>query len=460
MSVVGSKAQATKRIMGAEFRTALWMVRHPGAAVVPATVSAGVAELGPWMTGGIAGAVAAGTLGWYRAHPETFDAYAAPALRSWRRRWLGPYTGVRWRDLMDACDLAREHRRTGRRLYPRVLRVRAFSPFIDVVRVKLAQGQSLKWFTTRAEELASSLKVERVAVEPVRPGVVALVVQRREPFTQVIPAPEMPEEVGDVDLRAVYLGETEFGEDWRMPLTGGHRLTAGATGAGKNSIPFATARSIAPLIRDGLVRPWVCDPKLLEFGLLKPLVGYRYADDSDSCLELVHEFVADMQRTQQRMQRAGLREVPVSPEWPVNWLILDELGFLVAYDSSNARAITAELAKVASMGRKTHHVLDAYVQEPSKDVVEIRDLFPRRICLRVTSDTHPDMVLGEGMRARGAIADQIPDLPDTAGIGFYKQPRRGTPVRVRAAYTHDDDITELVNFVQSGQNPNRLRAVS
>jgi hypothetical protein len=49
-----------------------------------------------------------------------------------------------------------------------------------------------------------------------------------------------------------------------------------------------------------------------------------------------------------------------------------------------------------------------FVQEPSKDIVEVRELFTTRVCLGVTAASHVDMVLGEGARDRGALADEIP----------------------------------------------------
>ncbi|MEU6155229.1 FtsK/SpoIIIE domain-containing protein [Actinosynnema sp. NPDC047251] len=333
---------------------------------------------------------------------------------------------------------------------PRVLRVRSWSPSLDVVRVRLVPGQALRAFSKVVPELASTLKAERVAVEQGRPGEVALIVQWREPFTSVIPAPAMPERSDAVDLRSLCLGEDELGGEWREPLIGTHHLTAGATGAGKNSVVMAKLRAVAPLIRDGVVRPWVCDPKRFEFVALRPILDGRYADTPEDCAELIGRFVDNMERKQKRLQRKGKRSVPVSVDHPVDWLILDEVGFLMAYNSEYASEITNACAVVSSMGRATNDVLDVYVQEPSKDVLPIRDLIPHRVCLRVTSERHPDMVLGDGARERGAIADEIGADQSTAGIGFRVDPRSRTPRRVRAAYTTDRDIAELVEFIKDG----------
>jgi S-DNA-T family DNA segregation ATPase FtsK/SpoIIIE len=117
---------------------------------------------------------------------------------------------------------------------------------------------------------------------------------------------------------------------------------------------------------------------------------------------------------------------------------------------------------VGSQGRATGHSMIGLVQEPTKDTVPVRDLFTLRFCLRLTVAGQVDGVLGEGSRLRGALADEIPNIPETSGVGYMVQQRNRTPMRVRAAYTADHQITELVDFVRTGwQNtPANLRAVS
>jgi S-DNA-T family DNA segregation ATPase FtsK/SpoIIIE len=51
------------------------------------------------------------------------------------------------------------------------------------------------------------------------------------------------------------------------------------------------------------------------------------------------------------------------------------------------------------------------------------------------------MVLGDGARDRGALADEISPLPDTgAGVGYVRLEGSPEVVRVRAAYVADEDI--------------------
>jgi S-DNA-T family DNA segregation ATPase FtsK/SpoIIIE len=100
------------------------------------------------------------------------------------------------------------------------------------------------------------------------------------------------------------------------------------------------------------------------------------------------------------------------------------------------------------------------VQEPTKDTVPVRELFPTRVCLRVTAQSHVDMVLGDGARLRGALADEIPNVPDTAGIGYVIRQRTRVPQRVRAAYVDDREIDELIAFIRSGRPAPGLSVVA
>lgn len=457
---MGKDTSGTRRQRGWETKALVWGARHPGVVSTPAAVAYSGIEWGWLSTGGVTGGAVAGLAGWYRAHPETFDRFAAPRVRSAWRRW-GAYMGPRWANALRACELTREHPRTGQETIPRIIRVRSHTPHVDTIHVKICPGQHARTFEQKLPELAEALKAERVAVERVKPLVIALVIQRREPFTDTITAPDMVDDPDSVDVSSLYVGDNEYGEDLRLAVTGGnHTFIAGATGAGKNSIPAGLLRGIAPAIRDGLVRLWICDPKQLEFSALAP-IAHRYAADNQDCAELVQEYVADMEQTQRSLSNTGDRKVTISRQTPLDLLILDELGALLAYgDAGASRDLRKSLALVGSQGRATGHTMLGLVQEPTKDTVPVRELFTVRVCLRVTSDSHVDMVLGDGARLRGALADEIPNDPDTAGIGYVIRPRTRVPMRFRAAYVTDTQLHALVDFVHTGQQPtSTLRAV-
>jgi S-DNA-T family DNA segregation ATPase FtsK/SpoIIIE len=77
--------------------------------------------------------------------------------------------------------------------------------------------------------------------------------------------------------------------------------------------------------------------------------------------------------------------------------------------------------------------------------MNIRNLFPDKIALRLDESEQVDMVLGDGARDRGALADQISPRPELgAGVGYVRLETSPDPIRVRAAYVSDDDIHDMV----------------
>jgi S-DNA-T family DNA segregation ATPase FtsK/SpoIIIE len=77
--------------------------------------------------------------------------------------------------------------------------------------------------------------------------------------------------------------------------------------------------------------------------------------------------------------------------------------------------------------------------------MSIRNLFPDRIAMRLDEPEQVDMVLGDGARDRGALADLIPNGPDHgAGVAYVRLETDPDPVRVRAAWVTDTDIQAMV----------------
>jgi S-DNA-T family DNA segregation ATPase FtsK/SpoIIIE len=62
------------------------------------------------------------------------------------------------------------------------------------------------------------------------------------------------------------------------------------------------------------------------------------------------------------------------------------------------------------------------------------------------------MVLGDGARDRGALADHISPVPELgAGVGYLRLETSPEPVRVRAAYVSDEDIRAMVATFSAGR---------
>jgi S-DNA-T family DNA segregation ATPase FtsK/SpoIIIE len=94
-----------------------------------------------------------------------------------------------------------------------------------------------------------------------------------------------------------------------------------------------------------------------------------------------------------------------------------------------------------TQGRAVGVCVTAAVQDPSKEVVALRNLFSARVGLRVDEATQIDMVLGDGARAQGARCDRI--KATTQGVGYVRLDGVREPIRVRAGYVTDEEIRAM-----------------
>ena len=94
-------------------------------------------------------------------------------------------------------------------------------------------------------------------------------------------------------------------------------------------------------------------------------------------------------------------------------VLVDEVAFLTAYqpDRKLKERIMNALATLTTQGRAVGYCVVAALQDPRKDVLTIRNLFPDRIAMRLDEPEQTDMVLGDGARDRGAACELISGRP-------------------------------------------------
>jgi DNA segregation ATPase FtsK/SpoIIIE, S-DNA-T family len=417
----------------------------------------------------ISGVVAGVLAGWRLLDLRSFDAWAGRHLRAWWLRWT--VYSPKLSEWLHACGLGIHQEATpvvvalsplgrsfrpGRRrpdaVLPRVLRVRSGASW-DEVRVRLIPGQKPEDFDHAARALASARGVTRCQVRELSPNVVSIDFQRRNLLADPVACPDLAASVsgGSVDLRRVWAGHTEYGQDWYLPLAGpaSHTLTAGGTGAGKNSVTWCPLVSIAPAIRDGLVRVSGIDPKGMELAYGRRIF-HRYAVTGTDALAVLDDLANAMQA--RKAEFAGrVRTVPITRDHPLELLEFDEIGALTRYTDRRTReAINERIALLTTQGRALGFTVRGYVQEPTKDTVPVRDLFPRRICLRVSTKSHVGMVLGDQAYERGAWANRITEAE--AGTGYVFGEGIREPLRIRTGWVPDEAIKQLEAFIT---NPGR-----
>ena len=267
---------------------------------------------------------------------------------------------------------------------------------------------------------------------------------RRDALAALVPAHPVP---AHPDLKALPVGRREDGLPWLVKLHGTHVLIAGATGAGKASLLWSLVRAMFPLMQAGLVRVLAADPKLMELAYGRVIFDTygAYAADPESIAAMLETAVADMQARAARFAGRQRDHTP-TPEDPFTVVLVDEVAFLTAYqpDRKLKDRIMAALATLTTQGRAVGYCVVAALQDPRKDVLAIRNLFPDRIAMRLDEPEQADMVLGDGARDRGAACELISPDPSTgAGVAFVRLEADPDPVRVRAGWVTDADIRVL-----------------
>ncbi|WP_021592728.1 FtsK/SpoIIIE domain-containing protein [Actinomadura welshii] len=425
-------------------RTVVFLVRN----IVPVTVLSVLGWLGVrfgWTVPILVLAlVAVGLTVWAGTDRPSFVRWVA---RPARARWRLVFVYRRhWQPVLVTAGLTKVHK--GREYLPSLVRVRS-GPTSDRVLVRMLKGQAPDAWERVAVNLAHGFGATLVRVrDGDRPGRVWLEFVRRDALAVPIPALPVPDPSA-VDLSGLEIGRTEDGSPWLLRLLGTHVLIAGATGAGKGSVIWSTIRALLPWMLGGLVEVWAVDPKRMELSFGRALFE-RYGRYSDApkggMVDLLEAAAEDMNARAERF--AGVtRSFTPSHEFPFRVIVVDELAFLTAYcpDRDLRKRAESALAVLTSQGRSVGYCVIGAQQDARKEVNNLRNLFPDRIALRLDEDDQVDMVLGDGARDRGALADQISSVPEIgAGVGFVRLEASPDPVRVRAAYVSDDDIRAMV----------------
>ena len=369
-----------------------------------------------------------------------------PARCRWRWWWC---YRRRWRAVMTIAGLGPKYR--GQVTLPVLGKVQA-GRCADLVAVRLVSGQSPKLFADRAEELAHGFGAHSCRVRTARPGGWCWSSSAATPWRRSIPALPIP---AVPDLRALPVGRCEDGAAFTIRLHGTHLLIAGSTGAGKGSYLWGLVRALLPAMAAGLVRVHACDPKLMELAFGRALFERfgKYAADPADIADLLEADVADMQARAARFAGRQRDHAP-TPEFPFVVVLVDEVAFLTAYqaDRKLRDRTLAALATLTTQGRAVGYCVVAALQDPRKEVLNIRNLFPDKIALRLDEPAQVDLVLGDGAHDRGARCEDISADPATgAGVGFMRLEASPDPVRVRAGFVTDADIQSMTAPRRSGR---------
>ena len=414
---------------------AVWFLAYvpPAGTLLVATVALSLA-VGPIITVILVGVAAAvGATAWRRWRPDTWSRWvqsrSARFLRRIRYRWV-------WDDLMAAAGLsARDasHRVT----VPRLLWI-GLGRHVDTLTVQLCPGITREKLAARFEELRGELRglEVRVTAHPRCRGWAQLRVLITDPLAHDPAEAKGPK----VDLGRLPVGRREDGRPWVISVRDRHLLFAGATGAGKSALVAALMRALAPAIHAGWVRVVGIDPKGgMEFGLYSELFT-MLACETEAELVAALEAAAARCCERTRTLRGRLRRLWPTIAAPFYLIVIDEIASLTSYivDRQLKERARVALGTLLSKGRAPGFCVIGCVQDPRKEVLELRNLFPTRVGLRLDSATEVGMVLGEQAHDRGARCEEISE--DTPGVGYLVEDGRAAVTRVRADYVTDAEL--------------------
>ncbi len=425
--------------------------RHPLAAALTVLV-AGLYVTAGWLALAILASVLVVVLAvWRWRWPVSFSRWISTPARNQRRSWR---YRRRWPSVMTIAGLAELYQ--ARVLLP-VLGKVTTTGHVDRVAVRLVSGQSPDDFAHVAENLAHGFGAMLCRIRQAHQGYLVLEFVRQDALAAPVPALPVP---ARADLAALPVGCCEDGTPWLIRLQGTHILLAGSTGAGKASLIWGMIRALLPALTDGTARVWGADPKLMELAFGRAIFERygRYAADAAAVAAMLEDAVTEMHG--RAAEFAGQhRDHTATAGHPFIVIFIDETAFLTAYhpDRTLRERVKAALATLTTQGRAVGFCVVAALQDPRKEVMNIRNLFPDRIAMRLDEADQVDLVLGPGARDRGALADLISTIPQVgAGVAYVRLATHPDPVRVRAGWVTDADIQAMTALLAPAPG---LRAV-
>ncbi|MFC3386898.1 FtsK/SpoIIIE domain-containing protein, partial [Couchioplanes caeruleus subsp. azureus] len=335
--------------------------------------------------------------------------------------------------------------------HPPTLKKVTTTAYWDRLTIRMQIGQDLDQFRQNAEKLRHGFGAQRVAVREIAPALLGLDLMRRDPLLAPVPATPFAESTAAIDWARVPVGRDEFGDEFTISVVGGHTAVAGSSGAGKAGVQWNALRHLAPAIADGTVRLIGIDPKVKELGRARALFA-EYAVDEEDVVELLQQLVRDMKAANAADADTGERDFAPAQTRPLHLIVIDELAPLLKYWPRRTRdKIEDSLGLLLTQGRAVGYIVLGAIQEPTKDSFTVRDLFTRRLALRLPTESHTDAALIEKAVDYGARCHEIPEsLP---GVLFSLVDGGRQTTRARLGHVTDADIDALLDHVRS------LRAV-
>ena len=244
-------------------------------------------------------------------------------------------------------------------------------------------------------------------------------------------------------------GQTMISDIAKMP----HLLIAGATGSGKSVCINTLIMSILYKAKPNEVKLIMVDPKVVELSVYNgiPHLMLPVVTDPKKAAAALNWAVVEMKRRYDLFAEMGVREIKgfnkkvgkESPEWmPQIVIIVDELADLMMVSS---KEVEESICRLAQLARAAGIHLVIATQRPSVNVITglIKANVPSRVAFAVSSQVDSRTILD------GAGAEKLLGKGDMLFFpsGYPK------PVRVQGAFISDSEVSSVVEFIKSNNDP-------
>lgn len=236
------------------------------------------------------------------------------------------------------------------------------------------------------------------------PGIVEATLVLRDPIAE--PRDYPVDQAARAQTGTALIGVTETGDPCLLPLIGSHTLILGATGSGKGSVLGSVVVGLTPQIQAGCMKLWGID---LKGGVEQTAYGQcfeRRATEYGEAVDLLADLNAELQRRLAWMVERRIRRLDPTEAMPGLVLMLDEAGALISLAGTSREDKTAAaeadrlMRQILTQGRAAGIAVIAAIQDPRKDALRSRDLFPSQVLLRL-NEADAAVVLSAEERAAG-----------------------------------------------------------
>ncbi|MBP2456177.1 FtsK/SpoIIIE domain-containing protein [Mycolicibacterium lutetiense] len=394
---------------------------------------------------GLSVAIALGVTGvtlisWRLHSPETYEErFATPArLLRWRL-----WAHFSWHKLCKRCGLSASEQVTRRNkegqqatstrwFHPKLLETNVSHTTLRLT-VRARMGQTVEDLERAVPAIRDAAGAHSARTVVISPGTLRIELVMREQLSTVGHAAPPTA----VATTRVAVGRREDGSAWTLPLSGRHTLTVGCSGAGKGSVFWGIAGGLGPAVAAGVVHLVGIDLKYgIELSVGAGLFTKIATTESDALETLAA--VEKLMNIRGNAMAGHTRQHTPTKGSPLVVLLIDELAGLTYYlsDPAMCKAAKASLARILSKGRGLGIAVAAFVQDPRKEVIPMRELFTQTIALRLRSRDEVAMVLGDGMVDKAPAHRISPERPGTG----YVIAEDGHTTKVRSDFWSDDQI--------------------